>query len=172
MRYPSLFGRCQYVCLLGDLNIKHANLLIHGELIKGSGLEVILEKNNLSTKGTSAVGDGSDIKRARYCLQASLCVIYKMLKEAHQKSMSKLSMQDWLADVSKNSEMCFYWKMSFEVQFGILILVRSIREGNFQLYIDALYSFLKWYFAMDKYNYARLGNNILVCHVVLRIYMS
>ena len=64
-------------------------------------------------------------------------------------------MLDWLADVSKNSEMCFYWKMIFEVQLGILILVRSIREGNFKLFIEALYSFLKWYFAMDKYNYAR-----------------
>ena len=121
----------------------------------GSGLEVILEKNNFSIKGTSAVVDGNDIKRARYCLQVSLCVIYKMLKEAHQKSMSNLSMLDWLVDVSKNSGMCFYWKMIFEVQLGILILVRSIREGNFKLYIEALYSFLKWYFAMDKYNYAR-----------------
>ena len=68
LRYPSLSGRCQYVCLLGDLHIEHTNLLIHGELIKGSGLEVILEKNKLSTKGTSAVVDGNDIKRARYCL--------------------------------------------------------------------------------------------------------
>ena len=43
LRYPSRFGRCQYVCLLGDLHIEHTNLLINGELIKGSGLEVILE---------------------------------------------------------------------------------------------------------------------------------
>ena len=75
LRYPSLFGRCQYVCLLDDLHIEHTNLLIHGELIKGSGLEVILEKNNLSTKETFAVVDGNEIKRARYCLQVSLCDI-------------------------------------------------------------------------------------------------
>ena len=58
-----------------------------------------------------------------------------MLKEAHQKSMGNLSMLDWLADVSKNSGMCFYCKMIFEVQLGILILVRSIREGNLLNYI-------------------------------------
>ena len=141
--------------MLGDLHIEHTNLLIHGELIKGSVLEDVLEKNNLSTKGTSAVIDANHIKRARYCLQVSLCVIYKLLKEAHIKSASSLSILDWVADASKNSEMCFYWKMIFEVQLGILIFVTSIQEGIFKLYLAALYSFLKWYFAFDKYNYAR-----------------
>ena len=155
LRYHSVFGSSQYVCVLGDFHIEHTNLLIHGELIKGHGLEAVLEKNNFSTKGTSAVVDATHIKRARYCLQVSLCVIYKLLKEAHIKSASNLSILDWLADASKNSEMCFYWKIIFEVQLGILIFVRSIREGNFKLYLAALYSFLKWYFAFDKYNYAR-----------------
>ena len=109
----------------------------------------------MSTKGTSAVVDVNDIKRARYCLQVSLCVIYKLLKEAHVKSNSSLSVLDWLSLMSKESEMCFYWKMIFEIEMAILLFVRSIREGNFELYKDALFSFLKWYFAMDHYNYAR-----------------
>ena len=37
----------------------------------------------------------------------------------------------------------------------MLIFIRSFREGNFQLYFESLWSLLKWYFAIDKYNYAR-----------------
>ena len=36
-----------------------------------------------------------------------------------------------------------------------LLFVRSIREGNFQLYIQTFYQLLGWYFALDRYNYAR-----------------
>ena len=37
----------------------------------------------------------------------------------------------------------------------MLIFVRAIREGNFSLYLSTLYRFLKWFFALDRYNYAR-----------------
>ena len=57
--------------------------------------------------------------------------------------------------MSKSSEMCHYWKMILDFQIEILIVVRAIREGNFPLYLETLYRFLKWYFALDKYNYAR-----------------
>ena len=37
----------------------------------------------------------------------------------------------------------------------MLIFVRSIREGNFELYIGSLRKVIKWYFILDKYHYAR-----------------
>ena len=40
-------------------------------------------------------------------------------------------------------------------RFSILLFVRAIREGNFELYLETLFCVLKWYFALDKYNYAR-----------------
>ena len=33
--------------------------------------------------------------------------------------------------------------------------MRSIREGNFELYLASLYLMLPWFFALDRYNYAR-----------------
>ena len=33
--------------------------------------------------------------------------------------------------------------------------MRSIREGNFKLYIEIMRKLLKWYFIFDHYNYAR-----------------
>ena len=51
--------------------------------------------------------------------------------------------------------MCFYWKIILEFEIHILLFVRSIREGNFDLYKETLFRSLKYFFAFDKYNYAR-----------------
>ena len=52
-------------------------------LKEGSGLESVLAHTNLSTIGTSTIVDVNNIKCSRYCLQVAICVIYKLLNEAH-----------------------------------------------------------------------------------------
>ena len=51
LRYPSTFGHDKYISLLGDIHMEHSILLMHGELIKGSGLDSILLHSKLSTEG-------------------------------------------------------------------------------------------------------------------------
>ena len=51
--------------------------------------------------------------------------------------------------------MCFYWKMILNFEVLLLVYIRSIREGNFELYLASLYRMLPWFFALDRYNYAR-----------------
>ena len=116
---------------------------MHGEIIKGSGLECILEQQKLSTIGTSSIVDANDIKRSRYCLQVSLCAIYWLLKDAHKKIESCLSPIKWLDEKSKSNQMCFYWKLIVDFQINILLFVRSIRQGNFTLYRNTLFNTLK-----------------------------
>ena len=75
LRHPSVFGRDKYVCLLGDLHIEQSLLVMHGEIIKGSGLETMMASSNLSTIGVSTIGDINDIKRSRYCLHVAVVAI-------------------------------------------------------------------------------------------------
>ena len=155
-RYPEKFSDVQYFSILGGLHIEQSLLVVHGEVVSGSGLAEILENNDLSLIGTStAILDVNNIKRSRYCLQVSLCAIYKKLKEAHIGSNSPLPIFEWLEQRIQVSEMCYYWKIIIDLQVLILIFVRSIREGNFHLYMESLWVALKWFFALDKYNYAR-----------------
>ena len=42
--------------------------MIHGGLIKGSGLQEILDKNDFSIIGTGAALNENHIKQARYCI--------------------------------------------------------------------------------------------------------
>ena len=156
LRLPQMFGYDKYICMLGDLHIEQSLLVMHGQLIKGSGLDSIMSNTNLSTAGgTTALVDVNHIKRSRYCLQVSVIVVYKLLKAAHLESQSSLTLFEWLDQMCKTSEMCLYWKLILEFQIQVLVFVRAIREGNFPLYLETLFRFLKWYFALDKFNYAR-----------------
>ena len=62
----------------------------------------ILETNELSIIGTSAVVDVNDIKRALYCLQVSACAIYMKLNDAYKFSGSTLSLTQWLEKMLRN----------------------------------------------------------------------
>ena len=144
--HPTIFGHGKYLCLLGDLHIEQSILGLHGDLIKGSGLDSVLAHTNLSTIGTSTIVDVNNIKRSRYCLQVAICVIYKLLKEAHADSQNNLSLFDWLEERSKISQMAHYWRLILNFQIQVLIFVRSVRNGNFLLYRETLFYFLKRFF--------------------------
>ena len=145
----------EYFPTMGALHIEQVFLKCHGQLIKGSGLCEILKQNKFSLLGTSAVVDVNDIKRARYCIEVTLCSLYLKLKSAVVNSGSLLSPLEWLAEKSKENDMCSYWLMVMKVQMHILIFVRSIREGNFSMYKCAMWVLMKWVFALDHVHYAR-----------------
>ena len=145
-RHPTIFGHEKYLCLLGNLHIEQSILSLHRDLIKGSGLDSVLTHTNLSTIGKITIVDFNNIKRSRYFLQVAICVIYKLLKEAHADSQSNFSLFHWLEERSKISQMAHYWRLILNFQIQVLIFVRSVRNGNFLLYRETLFYFLKRFF--------------------------
>ena len=89
-RYPDKFGNSSYFCLFGGLDFEQCILTIHGELIKGSGLENISNIGVLII-GTGSVANANHIKQSHYCLQTSLRALFIKLKAAKEKSGSTLS---------------------------------------------------------------------------------
>ena len=86
----------------------------------------------------------NDLKRRGYCIQC--CLFNKLLKEAHIKSGSELSILAWLDEKNSFSEMCYYWKMILNLELEIKIFVHT---GDFKLYVENLNKFLWWYFALE-----------------------
>ena len=76
-RYPKEFGNTLYFSLFGGLHIEKILLIIHGELVKGSGLNKVLSASNISMIGTEAMINVNHIKQARYSMQVLMCAIYK-----------------------------------------------------------------------------------------------
>ena len=108
--------------------------------------------SNLSITGTDAVIKINHLKRVRYCIQVTVCTIYKKIKEAYLKSESRLPQLD---KRSTESNMTLVWQLIFNVEILLLLFVQSQREANFQLNAEVLRSFMKYYFARDHYNYGR-----------------
>ena len=128
-------------------------MVTHAQFIEGSGLREILETCLLATIRVGAVVDVNQIKRARYCVQVTLCSLYRKLVDALKADGSTLDHWKWLEEKSLSSSMAHYW--SLVIQIEILVFVHSIRESNFHLYVQSLRNLLNWFFALDHTNYAR-----------------
>ena len=124
-------------------------------MASGSGLKENLDTCSLSTIGVGAVVDVNQINRARYCVQVTLCALYRKLIDAVNKTGSSLDPWKWMEEKSSSGDMVFYLRLVMNLQLEILIFVRAIREGNFSLFVQSLRNFLKWFFALGHINYAR-----------------
>ena len=151
---PETLGSGKYLSILGGLYTEQSALVMHGEIIKGNGLEKIFS-NDLSIIGTSTVKDVNDIKRAHYCLQVAACPVFRKLKDAYVQSKSLSPILDWLEHRSKEREMYLYWKLILDFQVLVLVFIRSIREGNFYVYIKSPILLCKWYSGLDHIHNSR-----------------
>ena len=84
------------------------------------------------------------------------------MHKAHQRYLASVSEEStlldfdaWRAKKEANNVQFQYWSITLKFQLNVLIFVRSLREGNFQLYKDALTELVPWFFALDHTNYAR-----------------
>ena len=139
-RFPNQFT--DSFAMFGGLHIEQCLLVIHGQFVQDSGLKDILGTCSLATIGVGAVVDVNQIKRARYCVQVTLCALYRKLVDAAKKEDTALTPIQWLNNKSSSSGMCYYWSLVIDLQIEILAFVRSIREGNFHLYVQSLRNLL------------------------------
>ena len=99
-RWPLEFEN--YFSLFAGMHIEQSMQNVHGDTMRGSGLPEVLKISNLSITGTDAVIKINHLKRVRYCIQVTVCTIYKKIKEAYLKSESRLP---WLDKRSTESNM-------------------------------------------------------------------
>ena len=142
-RFPEHFSN--YFAMFRGLHIEQCLLVTHGQFIEGSGLREILEVCSLASIGVGAAVDFNQIKRARYCVQVTLCSLYQKLVDAVRADGSTLDPWKWLEEKSLSSSMAHYWSLVINLQIEILVFVRSVREGNFHLYVQSSRNLLKWF---------------------------
>jgi len=61
----------------------------------------------------------------------------------------------WCEDKTQNYHQFRYWATVMEMEICLHIYVRSLREANFTMYLDALTEFTPWFFALDHTHYSR-----------------
>ena len=63
--------------------------------------------------------------------------------------------QKWIEEKRQSSVQFHYWLTVIELEALLLKLVRSLRESNFGMFVNALDEIAPWMFALDHTNYSR-----------------
>ncbi len=154
--YPEFYGEGNTVMMMGALHIEMAFLNGIGDWLEGSGWVELLVKAEVNTPGRAeSFLSGSQVKRSRYAHQVSCAAIYLLLQEAFQQNESNLSFEAWLEQKSKESVQFKYWVTVMNLELILLLLVRSIRESNFPMFVSALEQIAPWMFSLDHTHYSR-----------------
>lgn len=161
-KWPLLYGEAKFVIMFGGLHIELTALKTLGNLLKSSGWTSALVQAGVATAGTAdSFLTAAHITRTRRAHQVTACVIYKSLEEAYQEYVTSLepgmeakSLEDW-CDQQSTLPMFKFWFTVLQLQLTVLVFVRSIRTGNFQLYVQSLTELVHWFFALDHFNYSR-----------------
>lgn len=160
--WPQIYGEEHFVVMMGGLHIEMASLKMLGKWMDGSGWVQCLVNAGVATSGVADAFIGaSHVKRTRYAHTVTAAALYISQQRAYSKYCDDLpesirsSYVQWCSDKGNSSVQFLYWNTVLELELIILTFVRSVREGNFELYVESLRNLAPWFFCLDHTNYAR-----------------
>ena len=160
--WPEQYGEGSFMVMLGGLHIKMKLLKALGDLLDGSSWTSALVEANIATPGTAdSFLKAAHIKRTALAHQVTACVLYKLRQEVYETYQISphegpaFSFEEWCRIRAEQSPQFHFWQLVLRIQCDILTWDRSVHDGNFTLYVDAL-TRLQWLFhALDHHNYTR-----------------
>ena len=153
-RFPQDYGENKFIIMMGALHTEMSFLKCLGDWLKNSGLTVVLAEADIASQGvTDSMINASHVTRTRHAHQVTSSSLFLLLQEAFQsRRTTELTIEydKWIYSRCQESPMFCYWYITL-----LYIVIRSLREGNFQLYVTALSKLAIWYFSLDHIHYAR-----------------
>ena len=100
------------------------------------------------------------IKRTRYARQLYLVSLSVLKRNAYSQYSSNVkgppeSFEMWNKRQSSDVHMFKYWSLVIELEQLMCRFVRSLRDGDFLLYVQVCDELCAWFFVLDHTNYAR-----------------
>ena len=80
---------------------------------------------------------GNHPKRCRYEHQVSCASLSFLLKESYEHIKVKQDMKD-VSEQKSKSAMFYYWHVIIDLEALLLMFVKSVRMGNFGMFISCL----------------------------------
>ena len=150
------------VIMMGALHIEMTALIVIGDWLKDSGWESILVNANISRPGrVNAMLKASHVTRTRYAHQVTACVLYILQKRAYDEyvavtddNQEPIRFHDWCKAQADQYPQFKYWLTVLELKLLVLGFVKSLRVGDFPLYVQSLNKLAPWMFALNDYNFA------------------
>ena len=160
-QFPESLGDDKFIMQLGALHIEDKCQLMMGKMLRGSGWDTVLSQADVLSSGRaqSALND-HHIKRTRYAHQVSLLSLSALRRNAYSQYSSNVlgppeSFEMWNNRQCSDVHMFKYWSSVIELELLMCRFVRSLREGDFLLYVQVCDELCAWFFVLDHTNYAR-----------------
>ena len=160
--WPNLYGEDKLVIMFGGLHIEMAAFKVLGEWLEGSGWTHALTQAEIASSGLAdSFLKASHIAKTRRAHQITACSLYILLQAAYAEYIVScsdgviLDFESWCDKMSTDKPHFHFWYLTLLLQLDILTFIRSVREGNFSLYLFSLAKLIPWFFAMNHTNYAR-----------------
>ena len=159
--WPDSYGENKFVVMMGGFHVEQAALRTIGDWLRGSGWVAAITAAGVASSGVAeSFLKASHVTRTRHAHQVTGAALYILLRQAYQKHKDanpddRLTFEEWRSDMASSQPQFAYWSLVLEFELSILQLIRSVRTGDFKLYIQCLSQLLPWFFALDHANYAR-----------------
>ncbi|MES9881863.1 MAG: hypothetical protein ABW185_13375 [Sedimenticola sp.] len=150
----------QYVLMLGALHIEFVIEAIEGKLTEGSGMAVMACKAGILTTGRAesfSAKPDHHLKRTRYTHQVFLLALTILKNEAYtiDQTPGLCNRTEWEKDMKEVSKLFVYWSMVMDIELLHCRFVRSLREGDFILYVQVIDEVCDYAFMFNQTHYAR-----------------
>ncbi len=148
--------------MLGGLHIEMATWKTLGDWLKDSGWSGLLQKLNITTSGrVDALRAASHLSRTCHAHQVTGTSLYTPQQKAYTHFVTNLlqghaakSFDDWKKCMASQNLQFQYWERTLQFELTVLLFVKAIRLGKFELYVEALAKLVVWFFALDHTHYA------------------
>ena len=135
-----------------------------GDWLESSGWAQALVQAEIATAGIAdSLHKTSHVMCTRKNHQITAAALYILQHHAYENysltclkdGQTQMEFEAWCDERKQNFPQFWYWATTMELEVCILTYVRSLREANFAMYLDALTELVPWFFALDHTNYAR-----------------
>jgi hypothetical protein len=164
--WPATHGEDHFVIMFGGLHIEMATLKLLGDWLEDSGWTNALVQAGIASLGTSkSYINVSHVTKTRHAHQVTAASLYTLLQQAYTKDCTSDDIDEMQSDSVPFEEWCIqrakttvhfdYWLKTLSLELLMLRYIRSLREGNFQLYVESLTQIMPWMFSLDHTHYSR-----------------
>ena len=145
---------------MGALHIEDKIHNMIGKLLRDSGWTAVLSQAQVLTSGRAqSTLNENHIKRTRYAHHVSLMSLNLLKKTAYCRYCENTIGLPEPFDVWNKRMQSFpqfnFWSTIIDLELLMTRFLRSLREGDFKLYVQVCDELCNWFHALDHTNYAR-----------------
>ena len=115
--------------------------------LNGRGWTVALVQANIASSGTAdSFIKASHLRQTRHAYQVTAANLYILMQQVYKNYTSNVrssqaavvTLEKWAIKQAKGNVQFDYWFQVLTLEINLLLFIRSLREGNFQLYFESL----------------------------------